>query len=58
MMSPEWSRYLAKVVNSKWFAALPFERQFDFRDAAVRTEMKRELPAWAIQLLDQNEGKP
>ena len=58
MMSPEWSRFLAQVVNSQWFYALPFEKQFDFRGAAVRTEMKSELPSWAIELLDQYEGKP
>ena len=58
MMSPRWSRYLAKVVNSDWFYALPFEKQFEFHEAVERTEMKSELPAWAIQLLDQNEGKP
>ena len=58
MMSAEWSRFSAKVVNSKWFYALPYETRFDFRDVAVRTDMKSDLPAWAIELLDQNEGKP
>ena len=45
-------------MNSEWFYALPFEKQFEFRDAAVRTEMKSDLPAWAVDLLDQYEGKP
>ena len=57
MMRPEWSRFLGEAVNSDWFSALPLEKQIDFRDAAVRTETKSDLPAWAIELLDQNEGK-
>ena len=57
MMSPEWSRFLGEAVNSDCFLALPFEKQFEFRDAAIRTEIKSDLPAWAIELLDQNEGK-
>ena len=57
MMNAQWSRFLGGVVNSDWFLALPFEKQWDFRDVAVRTEMKSDLPTWAIELLDQNEGR-
>ena len=49
---------MGQVVNSDWFLALPDETRFEFRDAAIRTEVKTDLPEWAIELLDQNEGKP
>ena len=57
MMNPQWSRFLGGVVNSDWFLALPYEERSEFRDAAIRTETRSDLPAWAIELLDQNEGK-
>ena len=48
---------MGEVVNSDWFLALPFEKRSEFRDAAIRTETRGDLPEWAIELLDQNEGK-
>ena len=57
MMNPQWSRFLGGVVNSDWFLALPDEKRYEFRDAAIRTEVRSDLPAWAIELLDLNEGK-
>ena len=57
MMNPQWSRFLGQVVNSDWFLALPDEKRSEFRDAAIRTETRSDLPAWAIELLEQHEGE-
>ena len=52
MMSPEWSRFLAKMINSHWYYALPLGDQIRLRDE-VDVEKRNQLSEWATRMLDK-----
>ena len=52
MMSPEWSRFLAKMIHSDWYRALPLDDQIRLRDE-VDVEQRSQLSEWATRMLDQ-----
>lgn len=53
MLSAQWSREAAKVVNSKLFCELPVDTRETLRDALIRSEDKASLPPRLVKLVDE-----
>lgn len=52
-MEPQWSRFLAMMINSRWYKALSLDDQIRLRNSVTVTVKRGELSEWATLLLDK-----